>query len=99
MAEKLLVRFEWDVRRMGTVEGVFVTTQEEIDLAIGREIYFGEILGKHSEIYGTLDAGDIVTISEDQDFIEKLVQVFTTTRISGYCPFAYFREEDEEEDE
>lgn len=30
-----------------------------------KEIYFGEIAGKHSEISGTLDAGDIVVCSHE----------------------------------
>jgi hypothetical protein len=94
---KLLVKFEWDVRRMGTVEGLFVTTQEEIDAAIGKEIYFGEILGKHSEISGTLDKEDITVVSEDQDFIEKLIQLLGY-KISGYCPFDYFAEGEEEDE-
>lgn len=94
---KLLVRFEWDVRRMGKVESLFVTTKEEIDNFVGKEIYFGEILGKHSEISGTLDAEDITTVSEDQDFINKLVEILGTTRISGRCPFDYLPEEEEDE--
>lgn len=94
-----LVRFKWDVRSMGTVEGIFVTTDEELGEAVGREIYFGEILGKHSEISGTLDAEDITTLSLDQEFIDKLVEVFGETKISGYCPLDYFEEEDEDEED
>ena len=51
---KVLVHFEWDCGRQGMVDGLFVTTQEKIDAAIGTEVYFGEILGKHSEIFGKL---------------------------------------------
>ena len=94
--KKLLVHFQWYVRRMGIVESLFICTQEEIDNAIGKEIYFGEILGKHSEIYGTLDKDDITVKSEDQDLIDKLQDITGSTTISGHNPLSYFREEEEE---
>lgn len=28
-----------------------------VESVIGNEVYFGEILGKHSEVYGTLEEG------------------------------------------
>ena len=95
--KKLLVHFQWYVHRMGTVESLFICTQEEIDNAIGKELYFGEILGKHSEIYGTLDKEDITVKSDDQDFIDKLQDIIGSTTISGHNPLSYFKEEDEEE--
>lgn len=96
---RVLAKFEWDVRRMGTVEGLFVTTTEELEKAYGHEIYFGEILGKHSEVAGTLDREDIEIKSDDQDFIDKLVSLLGSERISGYCPLDYFQEEEDEEEE
>ncbi len=57
-----LYSFEWDCGRMGFVEGLFVATEEEIKDAIDKEVYFGEILGKHSEVYGTLEQGDLKAI-------------------------------------
>ena len=34
---------------------VFICTKQQIEDALGKEVYFGEILGKHSEVYGLLD--------------------------------------------
>jgi hypothetical protein len=51
---KILVKFYWDCGRNGDVEGLFITTKKELKYAIGKQIYFGEILGKHSEVYGIL---------------------------------------------
>lgn len=91
--KKLLVHFCWDIRRMGVVESLFICTQEELDNAFGKEIYFGEVLGKHSDIKGTLDLSDIVIKSDDQDFINKLQDIIGSTRISGHCPLDYMEEE------
>ena len=57
--------FRWDLDREGLIESIFTATKEEVDRAIGNEVYFGEVLGKHSEIHGTLEKGDIYLISEN----------------------------------
>jgi len=36
---------------------LFVATEEEIENAHGREVYFGEVLGKHSGIWGNIWKG------------------------------------------
>jgi hypothetical protein len=84
---------------MGDVNGLFVTTKVEIKEAIGSHIYFGEILGKHSEVFGKLEKGDITIVSEDQDFISKLVGVIGSETVSGYNPFNYMEESDEEDED
>jgi hypothetical protein len=94
---KKLYRFLWDCGRMGYVEGVFIADDAEVNEAIGKEIYFGEILGKHSEIHGTLDAHDLTVLSEEADFITKIEGVFGSSRISGHCPLDYFPESEEED--
>ena len=88
MTKKLLVQFFWDCGRMGDVDGIFVTTQEELDKAYGKEVYFGEILGKHSEVYGTLEEKDITVLSDDQEFITKFVEIVGENP-SGYNPLSY----------
>lgn len=95
---KVLAKFYWDCGRMGDVHGLFICDKADLEAAYGREVYFGEILGKHSEIYGTLEANDITVKSEDQDFIAKLLEIIGSSTISGYNPLSYFSEEDEEEE-
>ncbi len=92
---KKLYRFAWDVRRMGRVQGTFIADDSEVAAAIGREVNFGEILGKHSEIYGTIEAGEIVEVTDDQDFIAKAEKYGVGA--TGYNPLEYFREDEEEE--
>ena len=95
---KVIARFHWDCGRMGDVEGLFTADVAGLESAYGKEVYFGEILGKHSEVHGTLDREDITVVSDDQDFIAKFEAIVGAGTISGYNPLDYLGE-DEEEDE
>ena len=92
-----LYSFYWDCGRMGSVEGLFLATEKEVKAAIGKEVYFGEILGKHSEIYGTLEADEITLVSDDQEKVEWLSSLFEYTCISGYNPLEYIQDSEEDE--
>lgn len=85
-----IYKFYWDCGRQGSVEGIFVATQEEVEKAIGNYVYFGEILGKHSDIGGTLDSEDLTVVSNDQDFINKYVDIFGADG-TGYNPLHYIQ--------
>lgn len=88
----VLAKFFWDCGRMGDVEGLFICEQAELEQSYGKNVYFGEILGKHSEVYGTLNKADITIKSDDQDFITKLHDVIGSSTISGYNPLEYLSE-------
>jgi len=92
---KKLYEFYWDCGRMGGLEGLFIAEESSVKAAIGKEIYFGEVLGKHSEVYGTLKEGDCEVKSEDQEFISKLEELLGGT-ISGYNPLDYLPDDEEE---
>jgi len=64
MAEKVY-KWEWDCGRMGDLEGLFVATEEAVAAAIGKNAYFGEVLGKHSEVEGDLEENEFTLLSED----------------------------------
>lgn len=86
---KKVYKFTWDCGRQGCVNGTFVADEADMDAAMGKQIYFGEILGKHSEIYGELDCGDIEVLSdipEEVAVFEKLGGCF------GYNPLQYIQE-------
>lgn len=84
--KECLWRFYWDCGRQGSVEGIFKATKEEVDAAIGKEVYFGEILGKHSEVYGIIEDGEIEIISDDPLIVKNATE-------SGYDPLDYLRYE------
>lgn len=90
-----LYRFCWPQRRGGDVEGLFVEDSDVVENAIGADVYFGEICGKHSDVYGTLDEEDLTIVSEDQEKIYWLVDILGRS-ISGYNPFDYIQEQDDE---
>lgn len=83
-----------DFGRMGEIEGLFIADNEAINNLIDKEIYFGEILGKHSEVITTMKNNHFTLITDD----EKVVDIFIKHNISsGYNPFDYLEEEEEEE--
>ncbi len=84
-----LWKFNWYMGRGGDVEGVFVATQEEIDEAVGKNVYFGEICGKHSEVQGTLEAKDLTEITDEATVIAIVKEHLDGGM--GYNPLSYVR--------
>lgn len=93
---KYLYKFCWDYRRDGVVEGLFIAEETDVENLIGKNVYFGEILGKHSEVFGTIDKEDFEIISNDQELCDKLSRL-TGGTLSGYNPFEYIEEDYEDE--
>lgn len=83
MSTKALWRMSFYAGRMGTVMGLFVATDEEVRAAIGKKVYFGEALGKHSDIHGPLEEGDVERLTDEPDFIAKFEEYRCA---SGYNP-------------
>lgn len=94
---KVLAKFYFDCGRNGDLSGLFIEEKENIDAAVGKTVCFGEVLGKHSDVAGVLEDGDITIISEDQDFIAACETIIGGTDLCGYNPLDYLREEEEEE--
>lgn len=68
-----IYKFIYSIGRMGTLSGLFVADKRVIKALIGKNIYFGEILGKHSEIDIDLSDDDIVFVSDKPEIV-KLFQ-------------------------
>jgi hypothetical protein len=94
---KKLYKLYIDVGRMGSLTGSFVREESDTKKLIGRTVYFGEILGKHSNIYETIEEGHITEVTDDQDFIEKAEKYGLDS--VGVNPFDYIDEYDEEDDD
>jgi hypothetical protein len=88
-----LYKFYWDCGRYGDVEGLFVADESEVASCIGKEVYFGEILGKHSDVYASLEWKDLTLKSNDQEFILKLFEIMGNNTISGYNPLEHIDKE------
>ena len=68
-----LYRFYEDCGRIGDLRGLFVADDEkDVAPAIGKRAYFGEVLGKHSEVViERLEARHFDALTADQDFVAK----------------------------
>jgi hypothetical protein len=95
---KKLFSFYADCGRMGSLDGLFIATQEEVDKAIGKYMYFGEVLGKHSDVQGELEAHEVTLVSEDTEKVEWLEGLLGSS-VSGFNPLDYIQDSDEEEDD
>lgn len=92
---KHIYRFSQDFRRMGSLNGVFVSTPHEIEKILGKTVYFGEVLGKHSDVECEIGSDNIAILTSDADFIEKFEELGMS---NGFNPLDYVEESDDEED-
>jgi hypothetical protein len=68
--------------------GLFIEDKEKVEwlLETKPEIYFGEISGKHSEVFGALDKDDIQMITDDPDDLKVVERLHLE---HGINPFWY----------
>lgn len=85
---KAIFKLNFDCGRSGALSGVFVSTQERVNALInsGVDVYFGEVLGKHSEVFGPIEESEVEFITDDPNFIEIFEKHGLET---GFDPFNY----------
>ena len=76
MEDKNVYRFHANFRRFGKLEGIFTATPEDVEEKIGEHLYYGEVLGKHSEIQLDLKEKHINLVSEDSEDVETIERLF-----------------------
>ena len=84
-----LYKFYWDCGRQGSLSGIFTATEEAVKGLIGKYVYFGEVLGKHSEVEGPIEDGEIVEVTDDQAFIARAKEYDLIP--TGFNPLDYQR--------
>jgi hypothetical protein len=87
-----LYKFFWDCGRNGELHGLFIASEKEVSELIGKQVYFGEVLGKHSDISGDIEPGEITLISSDPDYIaitKKLFGITMGNTLMGYNPLDF----------
>lgn len=89
---KKLYSFNWECGRMGDLYGLFVADEKDVAEVVGKTIYFGEVLGKHSDVYGEVEECDFTVVTDDQTVINILVDAMSGTSLSGYNPLEYYRD-------
>lgn len=85
-----LYKFHWSCGRDGDVDGLFIAAESDIAAALGQPVHFGEILGKHSDIYGVLEMSDLKVVTSSPEVIAILRKEVSNT-VSGYNPLSYLR--------
>lgn len=81
----------------GCLSGLFISTQEEVDAAIGQKVDLGEALGKHSEVFFKLNSNHCRPIELSESTLTELEEKLGPT-LCGYNPFEYMGLEDKDED-
>lgn len=85
---KAIYKLNLDCGKNGSLYGIFVADKEYVEVLVNNdiEVYFGEILGKHSDISLSIDDTDIELITDD----EKVIDMFEEYELStGINPFDY----------
>lgn len=89
--DEFLWRFHVDCGRHGSIESLFVATEAEIENLIGKTVYFGEILGKHSDVSVTVDRDEVQRMAVSPQAVAEVVGVLGKTW-SGRNPLVYLEE-------
>lgn len=66
-------KFDWDYV-YGIINGIFIADEDDIKLLENSNIsiYFGEVLGKHSEVEIKINPGDFTLVTDDPEEIETI---------------------------
>lgn len=78
----------FDCGRNGELEGIFVAEKSDVEFLVEKKvgIHFGEVLGKHSDVYGYLSEDEIKMVSDEESVIKVVKEHGLET---GYDPFEY----------
>lgn len=89
---KGIYRFQYECGRMGTLSGVFVADSDDVGKIDGECVYFGEVLGKHSDIEADIRSNDNLKLLSADGLA---VEVFETLNLeTGHNPFDYWERDD-----
>jgi len=84
-----IYRWSESFGRMGSLNGIFTAREDEVADFIGKHVYFGEVLGKYSDIECDLTAEQFELLTNDADFVEKFKRFGLST---GTDPIQKLRE-------
>ena len=87
---KAIYEFDIDYGRMGDLKGVFVADQDEVAEMLGRTVYLGEVLGKHSDVSVAITDETLTVKTDDQDFIRKFEEIMGKNYSSGTSLFGCY---------
>lgn len=85
---KALYKMNFDCGRQGSLEGLFIADTKDVEYLVNNKVCvcFGEVLGKHSDIRGTVDKKEIKRITTAKNVI-NVIEDYELE--NGYNPFEY----------
>ena len=86
---KGLYKFYVGVGRGRDIEGLFIANSKEVKELIGKDVYFGEICGKHSEVEFEIKEEHIIFVANNPEVIH-LVEKFKLE--NGINPIQQWKE-------
>lgn len=95
---KVLVKIKIDCGRCGNLKGTIICEEKELDAIDGKDIHFGEVMGKHSDVIACFSKSNCEIISKDQEKIDWLYGLVGAT-VGGLNPLHYDVVEEEWDDE
>lgn len=95
MTELKLWKFASNYWRSGDAEGLFIATEEEVDKFLDkRNVCFGEVLGKHSEVNVYFEKGkNLECLNVPTSTVLELLNALDRRSISGLYPFQYISQQ------
>lgn len=82
---KKLYKYDLGCGRMGSIDSVFIADDELVKACIGKLVYFGEVLGKHSNVSTCLSVEDLKICSENQLVITELIEIFGSDKYEAWA--------------
>ena len=85
---KALFKMNFDYGRSGSLEGLFIAEKEQIDYLVEHklEVCFGEVLGKHSYVCGSVAPEEVTMVTTDENVLQVIEQYELE---NGYNPLEY----------
>lgn len=93
-----LYKFYVDYGRLGELEGLFVADERDVIDLDGKTLYFGDVLGKHSDIELEIESDMFTEVDVPVESINAIEKELGATW-SGFNPVEMFEDQDEEEDD
>lgn len=81
-----LYRFLWENYKDGNIECLFLAEQAEVDALIGKQVAFGDVLGRNSDVGGVIEENDFTLIPLSENTLQELLIAFPDKILSGYFP-------------
>jgi hypothetical protein len=93
---KGIYRYKEYFGRMGSLSGIFVATDEEFEAALGKSVYLGEVLGKHSDITAEINEQTVTCLTAETQIVNFFEKYDLET---GINPLDCLEPEEDYEDE